>query len=141
MAKEKIDPRFVVKDDGEENPMSRKTPIHRVTNVHAEGGMVCIEGVVGDKASKKLVTRREAIARARALIDMMGRMTYPSDISETQRVVDMFVKAIEIAKKQDGGRYTSTRVSMAISSMDPSSPLFSGNKQVAPAHGDKKIIV
>ena len=138
-----IDPRFRMGDESNDPvfSQSRTTPIHKVKDIRAEGGMVAIYGLVGDKETKTLVTRREAVLRARALNEMTARMTYTSDIRENQEMVEMFIKAIDQAKRNDGGKYTATSVSMAMSSMDPSSPLFVGSKKVADAHGGPKIIL
>jgi len=106
------------------NPNHRTTPIYKFKRCYARDGMVVVVGTVGKEDVERMITRREAIYRARAVNDMIPKANYSDEAAEYGRMVEEFMRAITKAKKQDGGKYKSTQVSMAMASTDPTKPLF-----------------
>lgn len=96
------------------NPVVRTTPEHAIKRVYAHNGMVVVVGKAGDQEVENIIDRREAISRAQALSDMVKHLTYSSDTTELQRLVESFIEAIKKAKEQEGGQYRSTSVSMFV---------------------------
>jgi hypothetical protein len=123
------------------HPNHRTTPEHKFLRAYARDGMVVVVGKVGDQEVENEITRREAISRATAVNDMVPKTPYSDDAKEYSRIVEQLMKAIHKARDQDGGRYTSARVSMAMASTDPRSPLFantSSKGSISPMIGDEE---
>jgi len=115
-------------------PDHRVDPEWRVNRVTANDGMVTIEITHGNESKVEHVTRSEALRRARAVNEMIPYVKYADERQELQNIVEQYIEAIAKAKAQAGGRYTSTSVSMALTSMDPGSPLNVNGKTVAKGH-------
>lgn len=94
------------------NPIMRTTPEHRIKQVYAHNGMVVIVARVGEQETERIVDIQEAIFRATAIRDMGRKLTYSSDIDENQKLVEMFIDAIQKAKEQQGSKYVGVGVSM-----------------------------
>jgi len=121
------------------HPNQRTTPEHKFVRAYAREGMVIIVGKVGDKEVESMISRKEAIHRATAVNDMIPHTPHSSDAREYSRIVEQLMKAVYKARDQDGGHYTSARVSMAMASTDPRKPLFadvSGKGAASPLIGD-----
>ena len=105
-------------------PAYRTDPERKVTGISARLGMVCVEYSHGGISKEDTITRSEALNRAKAISDMVKIMKYSDERQDLQKMVEDFIEAIAKAKEQDGGKYTSTSVSMAGASTDPNDPLF-----------------
>ena len=103
----------------------RVDPERKVKKISARLGMICVEYTHGGVSKEELINRNEAIRRAQAISEMTKNIGYSDERREMQKMVEDFIEAIAQAKSQDGGKYTSTSVSMAGASDDPSKPLFS----------------
>jgi len=117
------------------NPDHRTTPIHSFKRAYARGGMVVIVGMVGSEEVEREINRSEAITRAKAVNDMIPKLEYSSDKKLYHFMVESIMAAIIKAKEDDGGKYTSSSVSMhgtALSS-DPRVPVGKESAESAPA--------
>ena len=104
----------------------RTLPEHKIKDIYARGGMVVVVGEVGGQEQVSEITRSNAIARAQAINMMIPNSKYASDARKLTKIVEMFMVAITKARENDKGKYTSMKVSAAMASMDPRSPLFVG---------------
>ena len=110
--------------------LSQRGPEYKVKQITAQGGMVCVEFMVGSEYGNESITRSEAIKRAKAISDMAKTTKYPDERRELMVMVESFTAAIIKAKEQDGGKYKATSVSMAGANTDPTKSLFSENKKI-----------
>lgn len=91
-----------VNDSGyDKNADSREAPEVRINKIFARQGSIVIQGRENDKETEKAITIDEAVLRSRALLDMVKvPWKYKSDLKETRRILQMFVKAIDDANNQ-----------------------------------------
>ena len=101
----------VVQDLGDDFSGIRP-PEHVVRKVYNKGGQIMVEGQIGDKIVVNKITRSEAIARARALNDVIPSCKYSSDARRLGDLVEQFIKAVRKAATVDGKPYK-TKVSFA----------------------------
>jgi len=99
----------------------RQTYEHKVVRIYAREGLVIVVYKIDGNEHALSITRREAIARARVINESISRMKYQSDIERARNLVESFIKTVNMARKQTGSMYASSRVSMAVVTMDDKS--------------------
>ncbi len=81
----------------------RNTPLLKIVDISAVSGGVVIHAVEGDQPKVNTVTVMEAKHRLRALTEMSGfggKAKYKDDGDEMNRLINMFIQAIQDANNQ-----------------------------------------
>lgn len=91
-----------VNDAGyDKNADSRKAPEVKIKRIFARLGSIVIQGVENGVETEKQITIDEAILRCHALLEMVKQpWKYKSDLKETRWILEMFIQAVENAKKE-----------------------------------------
>ena len=91
-----------ISDDGyDKNAESRQAPEVKIHKIFARLGGIVITGLENDEPVEKQITIDEAMVRCRALLEMVKTpWKYKSDLKKTRKILQMFVSAVEEAKKQ-----------------------------------------
>jgi len=80
----------------------RSTPLMKITNISAVSGSIIIDGMEDDQPKVNTITVMEAKYRVRALMEMSGygKTKYRDDSNEINRLINMFIRAIQDANNQ-----------------------------------------